>query len=256
MRSEATRRPAAADKPTRAPRGAAIVRPLQHQVDEVLSWLERSGSKAGREGMARFAIPSDKAFGVSVGALRQQAKRLGTNHELAAALWDTGWYEARMLAIFVDEPARVTSAQMDRWCRGFDNWAIVDTACFHLFDHTPHAWRKVEQWAGRRDEFGKRAGFTLLWSLSVHDKSADDASFIAGLQLIEREAGDDRHFVRKAINMALRAVGKRNRALNTAALVVARRLAGSAGRAPRWIGKDALRELTSASVLQRLAKKH
>lgn len=257
MQAGTTRKPARTPQPKPAPRKPtpAPGRPLQVQVDDVLEWLKRTGSKAGRDGMARFAIPSDKAFGISVGALRQQARRLGMSHELAAALWDTGWYEARMLAIFVDEPARVSSAQMDRWCRGFDNWAIVDTACFHLFDHTPHAWRKVTLWAGRRGEFAKRAAFALLWSLTVHDKAAGDAPFLAGLQLIEREAGDERHFVKKAINMALRAIGKRNRALNAAAVAVAKRLADSPDSAPRWIGKDALRELTSASVTQRLAKK-
>ena len=256
MRAATPRKPAMTAPPepaSRAPSGAA--RSLAVQVEQVLSWLRRTGSQAGRDGMARFAIPSDRAFGVPVGALRQQARRLGINHELAAGLWETGWYEARMLAVFVDEPARVTSAQMDRWCRDFDNWAIVDTACFHLFDHTPHAWRKVALWAARRGEFAKRAAFALLWSLSVHDKDAGDAPFFAGLQLIEREAGDERHFVRKAINMALRAVGKRNLALNAAAVSVARRLAGAPESAPRWIGKDALRELTSASVAQRLARK-
>ena len=145
-------------------------RPLERQVRAALDWLKRHGTKANREGMARYAIPSDKAFGVSMADMKMLAKRLGRNHELAAALWDTGWYEARMLAAFVDEPARVTPAQMDRWCRDFDNWAICDTACFPLFDRTPHAWRKVEQWSRRRDEFVKRAAFALLWGLTVHDK--------------------------------------------------------------------------------------
>ena len=203
--------------------------------------------------MARYAIPSDKAFGVSVGTMKKLAKRLGRNHELAAALWETGWYEARMLASFVDDPARVTSAQMDRWCRDFDNWAICDTACFHLFDRTPHAWRKVAQWSGRRDEFVKRAAFALLWSLTVHDKSAGDEPFAKGLLFIERAATDERNFVKKAVNMALRAIGKRNRPLNAAAVSVARRLADSPDATARWIGKDALRELTSSAVTRRLA---
>ena len=195
--------------------------------------------------MARYAIPSDKAFGVSMGNMQLLAKRLGRNHELAAALWDTGWYEARMLASFVDEPARVTPAQMDRWCRDFDNWAICDTVCFHLFDRTPHAWRKVAQWSRRRDEFVKRAAFALLWGLTVHDKGADDEPFLQGLLLVERAASDERHFVKKAVNMALRAIGKRNPALNAAAVAVAQRLADSPQAAARWVGKDALRELTS-----------
>jgi 3-methyladenine DNA glycosylase AlkD len=203
--------------------------------------------------MARYAIPSHNAFGVSMANMKVLAKRLGRNHELAAALWDTCWYEARMLATLIDEPARVTPAQMDRWCRDFDNWAICDTACFALFDRTPHAWDKVAQWSGKRDEFGKRAAFALLWGLTVHDKKAGDEAFLQGLLLIERAATDDRNFVKKAVNMALRATGKRNTALNAAAVATARRLADSPEASARWVGKDALRELTSASVIRRLA---
>ena len=180
------------------------------------------------------------------------AKRLGRNHELAAALRDTGWYEARILTSFVDDPSRVTPAQMDRWSRDFDNWGICDSVCFHLFDRTPHAWRKVRQWADRREEFVKRAAFALLWGLTVHDKPADDNAFIESMGLVERAAADDRHFMKKAVNMSLRAIGKRNSRLNAAALVVARRLADSPEAAPRWVGKDALRELISASVTRRL----
>ena len=218
--------------------------------------LEASGSKRVRDGMARYAIPSDNAYGISVGALRQKAKSLGRNHELALALWDTGRYEARMLATFIDDPERVSSSQMDRWCRDFDNWAIVDTACFALFDRTPHAWNKVAQWAKHRDEFVKRAAFALLWSLTAHDRVSDDRPFLQALKLIERGASDDRHFVSKAVNMALRAVGKRSTALNAAAVATAQRLAASTAAAPRWVGQHALRELTSTSVKGRLAAKH
>ncbi len=203
--------------------------------------------------MARYAIPSDKAFGVTVAALGQMAKTLGPDHDLAEALWRTGWYEARMLATMVDDPAQVTAAQMDRWCRDFDNWAICDTACFKLFDRTPHAWTKVGQWAPKREEFVRRAAFALLWGLTVHDKTAGEDKFLRGLELIERAATDERNFVKKAVNMALRSTGKRSRALNAAAVAVARRLAESADPAARWNGKDALRELTSASVTSRLA---
>lgn len=203
--------------------------------------------------MARYAIPSHNALGVSVSDIRVLGKRLGRNHELAAALWDTGWYEARMLTSFVDEPARVTSAQMDRWCGDFDNWGICDTLCFHLFDRTPHAWGKVAKWCDRPEEFVKRAAFALLWALTVHDKEAKDEPFIEGLLRAERAANDERHFVKKAVNMALRAIGKRNAELNVAAVAVARRLADSPEGAARWIGKDALRELTSPGVVRRLA---
>ncbi len=222
-------------------------------VDEVVATLKRRGTKATRDGMARYALPSTNAFGVSVGTLRQMAKGLGRNHELAAALWKTGWYEARMLAAFVDDPERVTPAQMDRWCRDLDNWGITDTVCFHLFDRTPHAWGKVEQWTLRKEEFVKRAGFALLASLVAHDKRATDAQFVRGLTLIEREGADGRNFVKKASNWALRCIGKRNPALNAAAVTVAQRLARSPDAAARWVGKDALRELTSAAVARRLS---
>ncbi|HWO02480.1 MAG TPA: DNA alkylation repair protein [Blastocatellia bacterium] len=227
---------------------------LKNQVQAVLKSLERLADKRVLADMSgRYGIYTTKAFGVSMSNIQKVAKPLGRNHELAAALWETGWYEARMLTSFVDDPARVTSAQMDAWRRDFDNWGIVDTLCFNLFDRTPHAWRKVEQWSKQEAEFVKRAGFALLWSLTVHDKTAVDAQFLQGLVFIEHAATDERHFVKKSVNMALRAVGKRNPALNTAAVTVARRLADSANATARWVGKDALRELTSPSVVRRLA---
>jgi 3-methyladenine DNA glycosylase AlkD len=226
---------------------------LEDDVQSALAWLKRHSSKKTRDGMARYAIPSDNAFGVTMSNMKVLAKRLGRNHELAAALWDTGVYEARMLASLIDEPALVTSAQMDRWCCDFDNWAICDTVCFALFDRTRHAWAKVAQWAGRQDEYVKRAAFALLWGLTVHDKLASEEQFAQGLLLIERAANDERHFVKKALNMALRAIGKRSPTLNAAAVVVARRLAASPEAAARWVGKDALRELTSPAVIRRLA---
>jgi 3-methyladenine DNA glycosylase AlkD len=227
--------------------------PLEDEVQSVLTWLKRHSTKHTLEGMARYAIPSDTAFGVSVSDIRVLAKRHGHNHELAAALWKTGVYEARMLTSFVDDPAQVTPAQMNRWAREFDNWAIVDTLCFHLFDRTPHAWAKVREWSDRREEFVKRAAFALLWALTVHDKSATDAQFVESLGFIERAAADERNFVKKAVNMALRAIGKRNPTLNAAAVATARRLASSTQATERWVGKDALRELTGPSVTRRLA---
>jgi len=211
----------------------------------VVATLKRMGTKKTRDGMARYAIPSDNAFGVTVGEIKQLGKRLGRNHELAMALWETGWYEARMLAAFVDEPERVTPAQMDRWCKQFDNWAICDTVCFHLFDRTPHAFRKVDQWSKRREEFVKRAAFALLACVSLHDKSAPDDQIAHCLPLIEEAAFDERNFVKKGVSWALRAVGKRP-GLKGAALEVARRLAQSEVAAARWVGKDALREFNKS----------
>jgi 3-methyladenine DNA glycosylase AlkD len=223
------------------------------RVAEILAWLERRGSKRNRDGMARYGIVAKKVFGVSVADLQQLAKRYGRDHDLAQALWATGLYEARMLCAFVDEPARVTAAQMDRWARDFDNWAICDTVCLHLFDRTPHAWRKVDLWSRRRDEFVRRAAFALVAGLSLHDKTTGDAPFLASLALIERAASDERNFVKKGVNWALRAVGSRSQALHAAATAVARRLADSPDAAPRWVGKDALRQLASPATKKRLA---
>lgn len=222
------------------------------RVPDILSWLERRGTARNRAGMARFGIRSEKAFGVSMATMRPLVKRLGRDHDLALALWKTGWLEARILAGFVDEPSRVTSAQMDRWRQDFDNWAVCDSTCLHLFCRTPHAWGKVALWTRRRDEFGKRAAFALLAALTVHDKAAPDAVFERALVVVEAAANDERNFVKKAVNWALRQIGKRSGRLNTAAVAVARRLAASTQAGPRWVGKDALRELTSEAVRRRL----
>jgi 3-methyladenine DNA glycosylase AlkD len=212
------------------------------QAQAALAELEQMSTEHDRENLARFGITAPKAFGVSMANIQALAKRLGRSHDLAAALWDTGWYEARLLTSFVDEPARVTPEQMDRWCRDFDNWGICDTLCFHLFDRTPHAWSKVAQWSDERDEFVKRAAFALLASLAGHDKRAADTLFIDSLPLIERAADDERNFVKKGVSWALRMTGRRNPALNAAAVEVARRLAASPEPAARWVGKDALKD--------------
>ena len=225
---------------------------VQDQVEFALTWLKRHSTKATLEGMARYAIPSDHAYGVAMKDIKALGTLLGRNQPLAVALWATGVYEARMLASFVGDPERLTATRMERWCKDFDNWALCDALSFNLFDRTPHAWTKVAQWSSRGREFEKRTAFALLWSLTVHDKHAADEAFKRGLLLIEREAGDERHFVKKAVNMALRAVGKRNRALNAAAVRVARRLAASKDATARWVGKDALRELTSPALMTRL----
>jgi 3-methyladenine DNA glycosylase AlkD len=248
------RAPRASLVPSAKPTEKAAQSSLELQVNAVLTSLKQLADKRVLADMSgRYGIYTSKAFGVSMSNIQRVAKPLLRNYELAAALWETGWYEARMATSFIDEPARVTAAQMDRWARDFDNWGIVDTLCFNLFDRTPHAWRKVAEWSNQEAEFVKRAGFALLWSLTVHDKLAADEKFEQGLEFIERAADDERHFVKKAVNMALRAIGKRNPALNAAAVTVARRLADSPTASARWVGKDALRELTSPSVTRRLA---
>jgi len=225
------------------------------KVREALAWLERHGTKRTRDGMARYGIVAPKAFGVTVSALQGLAKRLGRDHGLALSLWETGWYEARMLAAFVDDPAQVRLAQMNRWVRDFDNWAIVDTVCFQLFDRVPHAWSRVDAWSRRKGEFQKRAAFALVAGLALHDKRAPDERFLHALTLIERAAPDDRNFVKKGVSWALRVLGRRNRALNAAAVETAKRLAASTDASSRWIGKGAVKELTSPMVQKRLSAK-
>jgi 3-methyladenine DNA glycosylase AlkD len=226
---------------------------VQEQVQVALESLERMSTQRDRDNLARFGIEATNPLGVSMSNIQLLAKRLGRSHELAAALWDTNVYEARMLTSFVDEPERVTATQMDRWCRDFDNWGICDTLCFKLFDQTPHAWAKVAQWGVQRDEFVKRAAFALLASLAGHDKRATNEQFLETLPLIERAATDERNFVKKGVSWALRTLGRRNAVLNEAAVAVAKRLAASPEPAARWIGKGALKELTNALVKGQLA---
>ena len=225
---------------------------VEQHVKETLIWLERCGSQRNRAGMARYGIVAPKAFGVSVGDLRKLGKQLGKSHELAIGLWKTGWYEARMLVPFVGEPERVTPAQMDRWARDFDNWAICDALCFHLFDRSPHAYRKVSAWSTRREEFVRRAAFALAASLALHDRQAPDKAFEQMLPLIERAATDERNFVKKGVSWALRGIGTRSPALHTQSLALARRLAASKDPSARWVGRDAIRDLSRPMVVKRV----
>jgi 3-methyladenine DNA glycosylase AlkD len=248
---------------------------IAHDVDRILASLRGLASKRFREEMAtRYGIHTAKAFGVPMGAMQKLALRFraggkrkprttaatgetaehaARNHALAAALWDSGWYEARIVAAFLDEPQCVTPAQMDRWRRDFDNWGICDTVCFHLFDRTPHAFAKIAQWSRLRDEFGKRAAFALLASVALHDKQRDDEPFARCLSLIERAAADDRNFVKKGVSWALRGIGHRSPSLHAAAVSLAQQLAESPQPAARWVGKDALRDLARPLVLRRFA---
>ncbi|HWB03141.1 MAG TPA: DNA alkylation repair protein [Verrucomicrobiales bacterium] len=225
------------------------------RVKAILTELEKLGTKKRREEMAtRYGIFADKAWGVAMSDMQKLAKRTGRDHELAEALWKTGWYEARMVASMVDDPKQVTPEQMDRWCRDFDNWAICDTVCFKLFDSVPHAFDKVRKWSASREEFTRRAGFALLACMSPEDERAAEKDFIACLPLIEKMATDERNFVKKAVNWALRAVGGRSRKLHTAATAMAQRLADSPDKTARWIGKDALKQLGSPATLKRVER--
>jgi 3-methyladenine DNA glycosylase AlkD len=224
-------------------------------VDCVLAELKRLSSKKYKDGMSRFGIPSDKAFGVPVGEIQKLGRNLGRNHTLALELWKTDAYEARLLCAFIDEPDRVTPAQMDAWAKDFDNWALCDTLCFHLFDKSRYARRKIAKWATRKDEFVKRSAFALMAAIGVHDKLMEESFFFECLPLIERAASDERNFVKKGVSWALRVVGRRSRALHKASVGLAKRLSASEDRAERWVGKDAYRELTSAKVKAAVGKK-
>jgi 3-methyladenine DNA glycosylase AlkD len=221
----------------------------------VITRLKKLSSRSTRDGMSRYGLPSDNALGVPVGKMQRLAKEISRNHELAEGLWKTGIYEARMVAAFLDEPTLVTTAQMDRWCGDFDNWGIVDTVCFKLFDQTPHAWKKVVQWSKKQDEFQKRAAFALLACLGVHDKKATNQQFLACLPLIEEAATDERNFVKKGVSWALRVIGRRNVALNEPCVELAERLAASSNATARSLGKEALREFKGSVVARRLNKR-
>jgi 3-methyladenine DNA glycosylase AlkD len=214
-------------------------------VPSVLAELQRLGQPRIREEMStRYGILTrDETFGVRMSDMQGVAKKLGRNHALALALWRTGNYEARMVSAMVADPGQVTPALMDRWCRDFDNWAICDTVCCKLFDRTPHAFAKIAQWATRRAEFEKRAAFALLAGVAIHDKHMEESAFEKCLPLIEAAATDKRNFVKKGVNWALRAVGRRGGRLKVASIALAKRLAASPDAAPRWVGRDALRFL-------------
>jgi 3-methyladenine DNA glycosylase AlkD len=212
-------------------------------LNAILAELKRGASAQYKVDMVkRYGIVTKaEVYGTSVATLRAMAKKIGYDHDLAEQLWATGVHDARMLATMVDDPALVTPAQMERWVKDMDNWGIVDTACFHYWDRTPHAFKQIERWAKAKDEFVKRAAFALLASCAVH-KQGTDEQFLRGLDLIEREASDSRNFVKKGANWALRAVGgKKNPKLRAAARALAKKLAESDDPTARWNGKDALR---------------
>lgn len=222
------------------------------EIQAIIDELGQLGSEWNRAGMARYGINVEKAFGVSVTTLRPIARRLKPDHELALALWESGFHEARLLAAFIDETTKVTARQMDSWARDFNSWDLCDQVCSKLFVGTPSVEQKIVQWANDDREFVRRAGFALLAAHAVHGKHASDDRFFGFLDLIERHADDERNFVKKAINWALRQIGKRSLALHEASLAVAKRLAGSDDKTARWIGRNAAKELTDPRQLARI----
>jgi 3-methyladenine DNA glycosylase AlkD len=227
---------------------------MQGMIVEILVRLKSLADPAAVQGMARYGINPNNTYGISMPTLRQIAHQTGKDHALALALWDSGIHEARILACLVDDPGQVTEDQMEAWARDFDSWDVCDQVCGNLFDSTPYAYHKACEWSEREEEFVRRAGFALMAALAVHDKKADDERFEQFFLLIKGAARDERNFVKKAANWALRNIGKRNRALNYRAIETARELQKMDSKAARWNAADALRELTSDKVQSRLAK--
>lgn len=228
---------------------------IHHNVTlkDVLQKLKSHGSRRNIAGMARFGITAKKAFGVAAPALHKLARRYRKNHELALKLWSTGIHDAKILAALIDDPKKVTRRQMEQWARQFDNWAVCDTACGKLFDKTPWAYESAVRWSKAKKEFVKRAGYAMMAWLAVHDKKdRADGRLIRFFPHLKRGASDGRNFVKKAVNWAVRQIGKRSRKLNTASIALAKRIHALNTPGARWIASDALRELTGKSVRKRL----
>ena len=223
--------------------------------DDIMKKLYSLANPENVKGMARYGINQHNNLGTTIYLLRPLAKQIGTNHALALKLWDSQIHDARLLACFIDDPSKVTSEQMDTWATDFDSWDICDQACTSLFDLSPLARSKVFQWADREEEFVRRAAFSLIAGLSVHHKTAPDAQFEEFLALCLKHATDERNYVKKAVNWAVRNIGKRNKPLNKKALQVAREMKLIDSRSARWIATDAIRELTSQKVQERLERK-
>lgn len=225
------------------------------QYKQILSQLKSMENPKNVEGMARYGINPKNNLGISIYKLRPLAKEIGKNHKLSLELWNSGIHDARLLAVFIDDPKKVTEEQMDLWAKDFDSWDICDQACTSLFDLTPYAWKKVIEWAKREEEFVKRAAFSIIAGLAVHDKSATDEKFEQLIPIIIKHANDERNYVKKAVNWALRNIGKRNKTLNKKMVEVALTIQKIDSKPAKWIASDAIRELNSEKVRQRLERK-
>ncbi len=220
--------------------------------EDIIRELESLSSPEDVEGRARFGINSTKAYGVRIPELRRMARETGKNHVLAEKLWQYGYSETRIMASMIDDPKLVTEDQMERWVIGFDSWDVCDQCCMNLFRKTPFAYKKISEWSEREEEFVKRAAFTLIATLAVHDKKAEDEKFIDLFPLIIRESTDPRNYVKKSVNWALRQIGKRNLNLNNKAIALALEIHEIDSKSAKWIASDALRELKSEKVQERL----
>ena len=223
------------------------------QASEIIQKIKSLANPRAVEGMARFGINPTNTCGVSIPNLRKMARETGKNHELALELWSSGIHEARLLACLIDRPDMVTEEQLESWAKDFDSWDVCDVCCGHLFDRTAVAYRKAQEWSEREEEFVKRAGFALMAALSVHDKKAEDRAFIEFLPMIKKHATDGRNYVKKAVNWALRQIGKRNWNLNEMAIKTAEEIKQIDSKSARWIASDAIRELTGEKVRKKLA---
>jgi len=225
------------------------------RLEDVLQKLEKMSNPKAVESMARYGITPKRAYGISIPDLRKLAREIGKNHLLAQELWDIDTRETRILATMISEPEKVTEEQMENWVKDFDYWEICDQCCANLFTKTRFAYRKAVEWSSRDEEFVKRAGFVLMARLALADKKASDEIFEEFLLIIKREATDERHYVKKAVNWALRQIGKRNIYLNKKAIEVAKEIGRMDSKSARWIASDALRELTGEAVMERLIRK-
>lgn len=221
-------------------------------VSDVLNKLEAKANPKNVEGMAKFGMSVESRLGIAVPEMRKIAKEVGRDHRLALSLWKTGIAEAQIVAALIDDPAAVSSSQMDRWVKDFDSWDVCDQACLSLFDKSPLAWQKIPEWAERDEEFVKRAAFALVAGLAWHDKQAVDQSFVDLFPILMKGADDDRNYVKKAVSWAIRNIGKRNRKLNRAAVKLAKDIQRRDSKAARWVAADAIRELQSEAVQRRL----
>ena len=220
--------------------------------EDIIAELESLSNPEDVEGMARFGINHAKTYGVRMPELRRIAKTAGKDHELAEKLWNAGYGETKILAGLIEDPKMVTEDQMEKWVSGFDSWDVCDQCCINLFRKTPFARQKVFEWSIREEEFVKRAAFAMIAVLAVHDKKAEDKEFEEFFSLIIRESSDSRNFVKKAVNWALRQIGKRNLNLNKRAIEVAEEISTIDSKSAKWIAADAIRELESEKIQERL----
>ena len=225
------------------------------EFEQIIGELESLSNPEDVKGRAQFGINSSKAYGVRMPEVRRIAKKAGKNHELAERLWKHGYSETRIMASMVEDPKLVSEDQMEKWAVEFDSWDVCDQCCINLFRKTPFARKKVFEWSMRDEEFVKRSAFALIATLAVHDKKADDSKFEEFFPIIVREVYDERNFVKKAVNWALRQIGKRNVNLNKKTLEVAEKISKIDSKSAKWIAKDALRELKSEKVQKRLSSK-